>query len=319
MFTATAQRADIVLPASTSIERNDLAGNRRMDVILAMQQAIDPVGEARSDYAIFDLIAQKLGVGAAFNEGRDEMGWLRHLYAQSRADAKATSGIDLPDFDAFWQAGFAEIPVIEEHIYLSDYRADPEAHALQTESGRIVLGSETLARLGYGDCPPHPAWIAPQEWLGATSHADEFHLISNQPTGRLHSQLETGPASMADKRNGREQVRLHPDDALRLGLIDGHIARLWNARGACLATVLISSAVRPGVAVLPTGAWFTPSGNSGLDLSGNPNVLTADIPTSQFGQGCAAHTCLVRIEPYGESAPDAMASYSAHLAHLAAE
>ncbi len=319
MFTATAQRADIVLPASTSIERNDLAGNRRMDVILAMQQAIEPLGQARSDYAIFDLVAGKLGVGAAFNEGRDEMGWLRHLYEATRQDSKERYGADLPDFDAFWAAGFTEVPVTEAHIYLADFRADPEAAALATESGRIVLGSATLARLGYGDCPSHPSWIAPDEWLGAARHDDEFHLMSNQPAGRLHSQLETGPASMADKRNGREQVRINPDDAARLGLTDGHIARLWNGRGACLATVRICASVRSGVAVLPTGAWLTPSGNSGLDLSGNPNVLTPDIPTSRFGQGCAAHTCLVRIEPYGESAPDAMEHYRLTLAALAAE
>ncbi|TJW78198.1 MAG: Asp-tRNA(Asn)/Glu-tRNA(Gln) amidotransferase GatCAB subunit C, partial [Mesorhizobium sp.] len=76
MFTATAQRADIVLPANTSIERNDIAGNKRCDFIFAMHRAIDPVGQARSDFAIFDEIAGKLGVGERFNEGRDEMGWL---------------------------------------------------------------------------------------------------------------------------------------------------------------------------------------------------------------------------------------------------
>ncbi|MDN3711985.1 hypothetical protein QWZ10_09480 [Paracoccus cavernae] len=47
--------------------------------------------------------------------------------------------------------------------------------------------------------------------------------------------------------------------------------------------------------------------------------MTPDIPTSRFGQGCAAHTCLVRIEHYGESAPDAMEHTRATLAGLAAE
>src|SRR5690606_38859474 len=57
MWTATARRADIVLPASTSIERNDLAGNKRCDLILAMRQAIAPLGQARSDFDIFDALA----------------------------------------------------------------------------------------------------------------------------------------------------------------------------------------------------------------------------------------------------------------------
>lgn len=47
--------------------------------------------------------------------------------------------------------------------------------------------------------------------------------------------------------------------------------------------------------VLPTGAWLTPNGD-GLDLAGNPNMVTADIPASRFSQGCAANSCLVSVE-----------------------
>lgn len=89
MFTATAQRADIVLPATTSIERDDLAGNKRSDFILAMRKAIEPLGESRSESDIFNVIAGQLGVAGRFNEGRDKMGWLRHLYEASRSDASA--------------------------------------------------------------------------------------------------------------------------------------------------------------------------------------------------------------------------------------
>jgi biotin/methionine sulfoxide reductase len=70
--------------------------------------------------------------------------------------------------------------------------------------------------------------------------------------------------------------------------------------------------------VLPTGAWFTPAGNSGLEIAGNPNVLTLDVGTSQFGQGCSAHTCLVRVEPYAADAGDAIEKYQEKLAALAA-
>lgn len=317
MFTATAQRADIVLPASTSLERNDIAGNKRADFVLAMQQAIAPVGEARSDFDIFNAIATELGVGEAFNEGRDEMGWLRHIYETLRADAARRLDFDMPDFDRFWEQGYAHCLVKEDHTYLAEFRDEPEAHALATESGRIVLGSEALAKLDYADCRAHPAWIAPAEWLGEAVE-DEFHLISHQPAGRLHSQLETAAASMAHKRNGREQMRIHPEDAAPLGIADGGSVRLWNERGECLATAHVSDTVRRGVVVLPTGAWFTPAGNSGLDIAGNPNVLTLDIGTSQLGQGCSAHTCLVRVEPYRGDAGDAIEAYQTRLAALAA-
>ena len=305
MFTATAQRADIILPATTSIERNDIAGNRRSGFIIAMQKAIEPVGESRSDFDIFRAIAGKLGAGAAFDEGRDEMGWLRHLYDETRDDSRARLGVEMPDFDTFWSTGYAEVPTKGGHTYLAEFRDQPAQHALKTSTGRILLGSDALAALGYDDCRAHPAWIEPVEWLGQPDVQDQFHLISNQPEGRLHSQLEASPASMAHKRDGRELVRLHPEDARMRHIRDGQTVRLWNERGACLAVALLSDRVRRRVAVLPTGAWFTPGGNDGLDLAGNPNALTRDIGTSSFGQGCSAHTCLVRIEPFHGDAGDA--------------
>lgn len=315
MFTATAKRADIVLPASTSIERNDLAGNKRSDFILAMGQAIAPLGEARSDFDIFNTLCEKLGVAAAYNEGRDEMGWIRSLYDESRDYAQRRHNFPMPDFDTFWAQGYAPCPVQRDHTYLAEFRVDPRANPLDTESGLIVLGSETLARLGYADCRAHPAWIEPAEWLGG-AQKDELHLISHQPNGRLHSQLETGPASLSGRRAGREQVLLHPDEAAERDIQDGQTVRLWNARGACLATAKTTDSVAPGVAILPTGAWFTPMGNSGLDISGNPNVLTLDVGTSAFGQGCSAHTCLVRIEPYAAEVGDAIQIYHTQMADV---
>ncbi|MEI4487530.1 molybdopterin guanine dinucleotide-containing S/N-oxide reductase [Frigidibacter sp. MR17.14] len=314
MWTATARRADIVLPASTSIERNDLAGNKRSDMILAMGKAIEPLGEARSDFAIFDALATRLGHGPAFNEGRDEMGWIRHLYDQSRSYAQDELSFEMPDFDTFWKQGYARCPVQPDHTYLAEFRADPAAEPLGTESGRIVLGSRTLAALRLDDCPAHPAWIEPAEWLGGGG-AGELHLISHQPEGRLHSQLENAQASTVHRRAGREQVRLNPADAETRGIADGQTVRLWNARGACLATARVSDDTAPGVAVLPTGAWLT-EGTDGTELAGNPNVLTLDIGTSAFGQGCSAHTCLVRVEPHAGDNRDAIDTYQSQLAEI---
>jgi biotin/methionine sulfoxide reductase len=308
MMTATARRADILLPATTSLERNDIAGNRRSTHVVAMQKAIDPLGEARADFEIFRDLAGQLGVQDAFTEGRDEDGWIRHLYDLIASHAHDVLHTELPEFDDFWAAGSVPVPTFDNHVYLSDFRADPEASALPTESGRIVLGSKTLGQLGLGDCLPHPAWLEPAEWLDASA-GDQLHLISPQPKGRLHSQLETGAASLAEKRGGREQAVFHPTEAATRGISDGDTVRLWNARGACLATARISDAVRAGVVVLPTGAWFTPDPETGCDLSGNPNVLTLDIGSSGFGQGCAAHTSLVRLEKAAPPDHDARTAF----------
>lgn len=316
MWTATALRADIVLPASTSIERNDLAGNRRSDRVVAMKRAIAPLGEARSDFDIFAALAARLGVGDAFTEGRDEMRWVRHLYEQTRADARGRFGMEMPDFDAFWAEGVAEVPSLKEHVYLADYRTDPSARPLKTESGRIELGSERLARWGYDDCPPHPAWLPAEEWLSETAEADGwFHMLSPQPDGRLHSQLVHAGPSADRMPDGRERLRIHPDDAARLGLADGALARVSNDRGACIAAIQCTDAIRPGVVALPTGAWYTPGDGDGApDLSGNANTLTMDVRTSRLGQGCAAHSCLVRIDPWAGDDRAPAAVYDTRLA-----
>lgn len=73
LWTPTAQRADIVLPTTTSIERNDIAGNRRSEYLLAMKKALEPFGQSRSDYDIVRHVAQELGVAAGFTENRGEM------------------------------------------------------------------------------------------------------------------------------------------------------------------------------------------------------------------------------------------------------
>lgn len=318
MFTATAMRADILLPASTSIERNDLAASRRSEFIFAMQQAISPLGQSRSDFDIFNSLASHLGVEAWFNEGRDEMEWIRHIYETSREDAKRRFDFNMPDFDRFWSDGYARIPVKSNHTYLKEFKDAPEAYPLKTESGKIVLGSQLLDELSYADCPSHPAWLEPVEWLGAKDIAGKLHLVSHQPAGRLHSQLETGTASVRLKRAGREVVTINTADAARFGLESGCTARLWNPRGECLATVEVTDDVREGVALLPTGAWFTSLQRGGLEISGNPNVLTIDIPTSAFSQGCSAHTCLISIGRYEAEAPDAMSYYQEGITGIAA-
>ena len=304
-WTATANRADIVLPATTTLERNDISGGRRADMVFAMKQVVAPFAEARSDFEIMRAIASRLGVEEAFSEGRDEMGWVRHLYDETRVAMIARGG-DMPSFEDFWKVGHAEIPEGPLEPAFARFRADPENNRLATESGKLVLYSQTLAACAYPDCPPHPRWDAPVEWLGAPL-ADRygFHLLTAQPDGRLHSQLDYGRVSQSQKRAGREAVLINPEDARRLGLSEGDTALLHNARGRCLAGVQLSDAIRPGVAILPTGAWHQSidSADGPLDIAGNPNVLTLDVPASAFSGGCAAHTCLVAIERYDGNAP----------------
>jgi biotin/methionine sulfoxide reductase len=304
-WTPTARHADIVLPATTTLERNDVGGSSRDPFVFAMHRAIDPVGEARSDFAIFAALAERLGYAQAFTEARDEMDWCRAIYERMRTGA-ARKNVTLPSFEDFWREGFAELPPPDEDFVLfEDFRRDPNLHPLKTPSGRIEIASESIAGFGYADCPPHPAWIAPDEWLGSETAVQwPLHLITHQPAGRLHSQMDPGRVSRGDKVKDREPVRLNPADAAERGIDSGDVVRMFNARGSCLAAALIDDGVMPGVAVMATGAWFDPAPDAGApERHGNPNVLTRDVGTSRLTQGPSALSALVEIERWREPLP----------------
>ena len=309
-WTPTARRADLVLPATTTLERNDIGASPRDRYVFAMPQLVAPVGQARNDFDICADIAERLGYRADFTEDRDEMGWLRHLYARA-GERAVVEGIVLPDFDTFWSEGMIVLPRPEDdYIYLADFRADPEANALRTPSGRIELFSERIAAMGYDDCPGQATWLEPEEWLGRADEEAPLHLISSHPQHRLHSQMDNGPLARASKIQGREPLWLHPDDAGPRGLKTGEVARLFNDRGACQVGVIVSDRVTPGVAMLQEGAWIDPlePGVPGsIDKQGNPNLVTKDIGTSRLGQGCTAQTALVQIEKLEGPLPEVTA------------
>lgn len=302
-WNAMARQADIILPCTTSAERNDLGIATGEGHLFAMRQLIESVGEARSDFAILSGIAEHLGQREAFTGGMDEMGWVRHLYALARQRA-ASHELDLPDFETFWADGHVRLPPVATHKNLfEDFRADPDAAPLPTPSGRIEIFCDAIAGFGYADCPGHAVWLPPAEWLGDEAVAQfPLHLVSNQPRTRLHSQYDNGAVSLESKVAGREPVWLHPADAAARGIGDGMLVRLFNARGACLAGAVLTEAVMPGVVQLATGAWFDP-GPEGLELHGNANVLTLDKGTSSLAQAPVAHTALVEVEVFRGTPP----------------
>lgn len=297
-WTATAQRADILLPATTPLERDDLGITSYDCRFTPMRQAVPPFQEAWDDHAIFAALAERLGVGAAFAEGRSAMQWLRHLYAELRGNASA-AGVRLPPFAQFWAGEQISLrdQLPDRAFRLEEFRRDPEGAPLDTPSGKIEIHSQAIAGFGCDDCLGHPAWFPKQEFLGSPrSRRFPLHLVSNQPKGRLHSQYDHGPASQAHKRAGREVLRMNPEDAASRGIRKGDLVRVFNDRGECLAAAEPSDDLRPSVAELPTGAWYAPVQPGGLDSSGNPNVLTRDAGTSKLAQGSTAHSCLVQVE-----------------------
>lgn len=317
-WTPLARHADIVLPSSLPLERNDLAGSPRDSFFFAMRKVCEAYRNSRSDHEIFRDLAKRLkpkgatvgDLEHAFTEGRSEEDWLRILYQETRERGQKL-GFSLPDYDDFKKEGVLELPQPSKpKVLLETFRQDPESNPLPTPSGRIEIFSDTIARMGFDDNPGHPCWFPPQEWLGAES-AREFplHLISHQPARRLHSQLDHSSYSRAGKIGDREPCRMNPSDAERRGIQDGDIIRLFNRRGACLSAAQLDPGLMPGVVMLATGAWYDPDWESEPDCCkhGNPNTLTADLPTSSLAQGPSAQTCLVEIERLQGPAPSVTA------------
>ncbi|MAS04108.1 MAG: Asp-tRNA(Asn)/Glu-tRNA(Gln) amidotransferase GatCAB subunit C [Ahrensia sp.] len=310
-WTPIARRADILLPATVGLERNDLAASPRDNHLIAMRRVAEPHGAARDDHAIFAGLAARLrpsgatetGFEDAFTEGRGEAEWLRALYEESRRRGQA-KGHALPDYETFRETGIVRLTPPDEPVtMLRAFREDAAANPLATPSGRIEIFSDTIAGFGL---PGHPVWSEPAEWLGAPlARTWPLHMISHQPARRLHSQLDHASHSRASKLHGREPCRMNPRDAEERGIADGDIVRLFNARGSCLSAAILDPGVRPGVVMIATGAWYDPDMDSDPDCCkhGNPNTLTADLPTSKLAQGPGAQTCLIDVQRLEEEPP----------------
>lgn len=304
-WTAAAKHADIVLPATTSFERNDLTmtGDYSNQHLVPMKRVVPPRDEARDDFEVFAELSERWETGgrARFTEGKSDLQWLETFYqiAQQRG---ASQQVTLPPFAQFWEANeLIEMPESEENarfVRFADFRRDPQAFPLKTDSGRIEIYSRRIASFGYADCPPHPMWLAPDEWHG-NAEAEQLQVLSAHPAHRLHSQLNYSALREQYAVAGREPVTLHPQDASARGIADGDLVRVWNQRGQVLAGAVVTDGIRPGVICIHEGGWpdLDPAAG-GICKNGAVNVLTKDLPSSRLGNGCAGNTALAWVEKY---------------------
>lgn len=302
-WTATARHADVVLPCTMTLEREDIGATPTDPLMVAMHRIAEPHGLARDDYDIFTDLAERLGRKDAFTEGRTTREWLKAMYEKTRAGL-AARGDEAPDFETFWSRGELRLPQRpDDGGILRAFRTDPSGAPLPTPSGKVQISSPAVASFGYADCPGHPAWIEPSD---GPSLQHPLQLVANQPATRLHSQLDFGGHSAAQKRRGREVCRMNPADAAPRGIAEGDIVRLYNGRGACLACVQVTAEVMAGVVQLPTGAWYDPDdacADKPTCVHGNPNVLTRDVGTSSLAQGSTGQLTAVQVERYPDEPP----------------
>ncbi|MEM7216528.1 MAG: molybdopterin-dependent oxidoreductase [Pseudomonadota bacterium] len=308
-WTATARHADIVLPVAASQERTDFGGGRSDNSLVPMPALANAPGEARIEFDIFAELSDRLGSKEAYTEGLSQEDWLRKLWDQTRKNGEA-AGVNLPDWDAFISGEIITVPdPSPNQVFLEDFRDDPVANALPTQSGKIELFSETIAGFELSDCPGHATWFPPRDVADGLIESYPIYLLTGQPLTRLHSQLDNGEFSMSQKISDREPVLIHPKDAAERNISDGDIVELFNDRGRCLAGARVTPEIRENCVFLWTGAWYDPdfAAPQNRDRHGNPNVLTHDHRTSALAQGPASHSTLVQIRKFEGAVPPVQA------------
>ena len=307
-WTATCRFSDIVLPACTQWERNDIDqyGSYSARGLVAMHKLVDPLFQSRSDFEIMTELTRRFGRHKEYTRDMDEMEWVRSLYAECRT---ANEGkFDMPEFDVFWEKGVLDFGEGKPWVRHADFRKDPEVNALGTPSGFIEITSRKIARFGYEECQGHPMWFEKSERShgGPGSKKHPFWMQSCHPDKRLHSQMcdsEEFRATYAVQ--GREPVYLNPQDAKAKGIKDGDLVRVFNDRGQLLAGAVLTDSYPSGVIRIEEGAWYGPLNEKvgAICTYGDPNTLTQDIASSELAQATSANTCLVDYEKFTGKVP----------------
>jgi len=294
-LTPTARFADIVLPACTQFETWGLEdGWKYSKDVLLMPKLVEPPGEAKSDYRICTELAERLGIGEAYSEGRDERAWVAWLLDELRH----TRFPDIPTLDEFLASnlGAYRVPVEQPAIALAEFRADPAAHPLDTETGKIEIFSPKLYRLGRPrEIPAIPKYI--QEWespFGEEAKRYPLQAMGHHTFGRVHS---THDNTDWLEEAFPQRVFINPEDAAPRGIRDGDLVKIYNDRGAMVLPCRVTLRIMPGVVDIPQGAWWTPDAG-GIDRRGAVNVLTSERPTP-YALGNAQHTIMVQVEYAG--------------------
>ena len=283
---ASSRYADIVLAATTPLERDDISsgGTYSNDKIWAMRQVIQPYGDSLDDFEIIRRLAGLFGVEYGFTEGLSVMDIIKNSYANTDATIS---------FEEFWETGVAKMAVpTQARLWVrhGDFYKDPEAHPLHTESGKIELYCEAFERFGTQECPPIPKYFEPAEFLG-NARPGQVHVVSPHPYMRLHSQMAN--ASVADEMNiqGREFAFVNTEDARERGISNGDLIEVYNDRGTIIVGAHVTDNIMKGVISIYEGAWLSKD-SKGRCNSGAINVLTTSVPASDLSQATSANTCL---------------------------
>jgi anaerobic selenocysteine-containing dehydrogenase len=259
----TARYADIVLPATTFLETEDFYRAYGTYYMQFGARAIEPVGQAWSNFRLAQELAGRLGLkDAIFSMTTDEL--LRTLWRDARGPAA--------EVDPRSVRGAGPIKV----------RADGHGQRFATPSGKLEFYSAHLAEQGL---PPMPDW-APD--AAETADAARWPLRLLTAPGFYQAHTAYSANTRLRNRQGAPVAVLHPADAARRRLRDGDPVELFNDRGAVGLTLRVSDEVPAGVVLVP---GQRPAGEA---RHGTVNFLCADRYTD-LGEGATYQSTFLEV------------------------
>ncbi|MFX0021878.1 MAG: molybdopterin-dependent oxidoreductase [Candidatus Hermodarchaeota archaeon] len=291
-LTPTAKYADIILPVTSIAEKSDLLRPWPSGpYFLCANQAIEPIGECKSDLRIAEELADKLGL-EEFEKYPDEKNAFRFL-VKLREDTRK----NIRDINKFRQDGIFRLKLEEPYVAFKEQIEDIENKPFKTPSGKIEIYSKRIADLNDPENPPIPKYM--ERWEGRYDPLIKkypLQLLSPHPKNRVHSELYLVEWL---KEVEPHVAWINPLDAKSRGIKDGDEILVFNDRGKLTIKAWLTERIIPGVICIFEGTWYNPD-KKGIDRGGCVNTLTNDAYSP--GGASALNSCLVEIKKFEESA-----------------
>ena len=265
-LTDTAKYADIVLPATSYLETDDLYRAYGAYWMQWGRKAVEPAGEARSNVDVAQALAKRMGLGDAI-----------FSLAPQDAARELLKGATGPASKADPAKLFAGEPIHIAH--------DWDGQPFKTPSGKLEFYSEQLALQGL---PSLPDW-QPDPIEAAEAARWPLRLLTAPGYFQAHTAF-SGVAFLRG-REGEPCCILHPDDASRRGLKDGAAVRLFNDRGEIGLVLKVSDEIQPGVVLVP---GQRPTSEA---VSGTINMLCSDRYTD-MGEGATYQSTWLEVSAW---------------------
>lgn len=285
VMSATADLADIVLPACTYLEKTDLLSSNNF-YLQYMPKVIEPLWESKSDLAAVALVAEKMGVGKYFDKSPDE--YLKEIL--HIGDPKADGNVVGLKWDQVINgAPHLNTPTIPYVPFFNK--------SFPTKTGKIEFYVEMLVPFDQAVCDhKEPIEASPTNAL-----FDKYPLVflSTHTRFRTHSQYSNLPWLKEINNGGQGFLEIHPKDAAARKIQDGDVVQVLNDRGSMKVRARLTEGIKPGVVNCYQGGWDTVKVKHYIE--GHPNNLTHQIAKPaqalipNFPSNAAYYDCLVQV------------------------